>query len=81
MFNRKTTARFSFRAKVLVPVITVMVVVLAVTFFVVSVRFQNQMWDNAKRELATASRSTSNICNCVSAAWPMSRAISPRFKH
>jgi signal transduction histidine kinase len=60
MFNRKTTARFSFRAKVLVPVITVMVTLLATTVFVVSARFQNQMWDNAKRELAAAKQRFGN---------------------
>ncbi|MEJ0090298.1 MAG: hybrid sensor histidine kinase/response regulator [Limisphaerales bacterium] len=45
----------SFRAKVLIPVITVMVLLLAVTLLVVNFRFQQQTEDNARTELAAAS--------------------------
>ena len=45
----------SFRAKVLIPVITVMVLLLAVTLLVVNFRFQQQTVDNARTELAAAS--------------------------
>jgi signal transduction histidine kinase/CheY-like chemotaxis protein len=45
----------SFRAKVLIPVITVMVLLLAVTVLVVNLRFRQQMEDNAGNELDAAS--------------------------
>jgi two-component system NtrC family sensor kinase len=45
----------SFRAKVLIPVISVMVLLLAVTLLVVNFRFQQQTADNARTELAAAS--------------------------
>jgi two-component system NtrC family sensor kinase len=60
MKQNRPLMNLSFRAKVLVPVITVMVVLLATTVFVVSVRFQNQMLDNAKSELAAAKQSFGN---------------------
>ena len=44
----------SFRAKVLIPVIAVMVLLLAVTLLVVNFRFQQQTEDNARGELAAA---------------------------
>ena len=44
----------SFRAKVLIPVITVMVLLLAVTLLVVNFRFKQQTEDNARGELAAA---------------------------
>src|SRR5258706_369339 len=44
----------SFRAKVLIPVITVMVLLLAVTLLVVNVRFKQQTEENARGELAAA---------------------------
>ena len=44
----------SFRAKVLTPVITVMVSLLAATVFVVNLRFKQQMYDSAQSELQAA---------------------------
>jgi signal transduction histidine kinase len=46
----------SFRAKVLIPVITVMVLLLAVTLLVVNFRFKQQTEENARAELAAANQ-------------------------
>ena len=46
----------SIRAKVLTPVITVMILLLAATMFVVSLRFRQQAFENAQRELEAASQ-------------------------
>ncbi len=46
----------SIRAKVLFPVITVMVLLLAVTLLVVNLRFKQQTEENARAELAAASQ-------------------------
>jgi len=46
----------SFRAKVLIPVITIMVLLLAVTLLVVNFQFKQQTEENARGELAAANR-------------------------
>lgn len=46
----------SFQAKVLIPVITVMVLLLAVTLLVVNLRFKQQTEENARAELAAANQ-------------------------
>ena len=46
----------SFRAKVLIPVITVMVLLLALTLVVVNFRFKQQTEENARGELAAANQ-------------------------
>ena len=46
--------RSSLRTKVLVPVITVMGLLLAMTVFIVNQHFQKQVWDNSRLNLAAA---------------------------
>ena len=46
----------SIRAKVLTPVITVMILLLVTTMFVVSLRFRQQAFETARRELEAASQ-------------------------
>src|SRR4051812_10339819 len=50
----RATLRVSFRAKVLVPVIAVMILLMAVTMFVVNLHLTQQAEMDAKETLATA---------------------------
>jgi signal transduction histidine kinase len=56
MIRLRQLMNVSFQAKVLIPVIAVMVLLLAVTLLVVNFSFSHQTEDNARRELAAANQ-------------------------
>ncbi|MEI9864988.1 MAG: ATP-binding protein [Limisphaerales bacterium] len=73
----------SFRAKVLIPVITVMVLLLAVTLLVVNFRFEQQTVDNARTELAAASlrfRQSQDVHEDKLSMWFRILANEPKYR-
>jgi hypothetical protein len=59
----KASILFSFRAKVIVPVVAVMVLLIAVSMWLVNLRITKQLQDDAAERLVTADAVLKNTCH------------------